>query len=67
MTQQPDALDRLAALRAMSRAIDADHRMSMERLRQQVRAEHEAGLPISQIARAIGRDRVTIYRWLEQS
>ena len=58
----PDALDRLAALRAMSRALDADQ----ERLRAQVRAEHAAGLPISQIARAIGRDRVTIYRWLEQ-
>ena len=63
MPDTPDALDRLAALRAMSRAIDAD----TERLRQQVRAEHAAGLPIAQIARAIGRDRVTIYRWLEQS
>ena len=63
MPDTPDTLDRLAALRAMSRAIDAD----TERLRQQVRAEHEAGLPISQIARAIGRDRVTVYRWLEQS
>lgn len=59
----PDRLDRLAALRAMSRAIDADQ----QRLREQVRAEHTAGLPIAQIARAIGRDRVTIYRWLEQS
>ena len=63
MPEQPDALDRLAALRAMSRAIDADQ----ERLREQVRTEHDAGLPISQIARAIGRDRVTVYRWLEQS
>ena len=59
---EPDTLDRLAELRAMSRAIDAD----TDRLRTQVRAAHAAGVPIAQIARAVGRDRVTIYRWMDK-